>query len=115
MGLLSPDRAASAMQRRGDAAGVDWVCLAEQAAVAQVCERQATMASYEAYMLRVWHRASARDHRWVGRLEQLTEGTVSTFHRPQDLLAALAGLLERSPGVPAQPRLPRDEQGGQGS
>jgi hypothetical protein len=95
--------------------------------------------SYESFMLRVWHRAGATDHPWIGRLEHLPEGTVWTFHSPQDMLAALTGLLERSPGVPAQQspaggkspdvvpldrqnagatwqqRLPRHEQGGQDS
>jgi len=45
-------------------------------------------------MLRIWHRASAANRPWVGRLEHLPEGTVWTFDSPQAMLTQLLHLLE---------------------
>ncbi len=52
------------------------------------------MGSHELFMLRVWHRASARDYPWIGRLEHLPDGTIWIARSPQDMLALLAPLLE---------------------
>lgn len=61
------------------------------------------MASYDAFMLRVWKRPGDCNRPWVGRLEKLPEGVVWTFDRPQALLGQLRDLLEPAPPAPARP------------
>ena len=52
------------------------------------------MATYDAYMLRVWRSTVDGTRQWAGQLEHLPDGSACNFRRPQDLLAHFSDLFD---------------------
>ena len=63
------------------------------------------MATYDAYMLRVWRSTVDGTRQWAGQLEHLPDGSDWRFRRPEDLLAHFSDLFD----VGTPPPHPRDE------
>ena len=58
------------------------------------------MATYDAYMLRVWRSTVDGTRQWAGQLEHLPDGSDWRFRRPEDLLAHFRSLFEVGTPLP---------------
>jgi hypothetical protein len=58
------------------------------------------MATYDAYMLRVWCSTVDGRRQWAGQLEHLPDGSACNFRRPQDLLAHFSDLFDACAPLP---------------
>ena len=52
------------------------------------------MATYDAYMLRVWRSTLDGRRQWAGRLEHLPDGSACRFRRPEELLEHFSMLFD---------------------